>query len=88
MKSLLIASGSSFVFLLMIFFCVPFHKPIKIVVIFIQINFILIYFLIFDEKKLYNFYNYKYNHHQNHKHNNYSIINYSELPIKGFDINK
>ena len=86
MKSLLIDSGSSFVFLLMIFFCVPFHKPIKIVVIFFQINFILIYFWILGEKKIYNFYNYKYNHHQNHKHNNYSIINYSELPIKGFDI--
>ena len=92
MKGLLIASGSSFVFLLMLFFCVPFHKPMKIAIIFIQINFILIYFIVaYDHKPIYiNFYyKYIYKHSNNDYHyisNHFTIINYSELPIKGFDI--
>ena len=88
MISLLIAIGGSFVFLLMFFFCVPFYKPMKIVIIFIQINFVLIYFIIFSENKplIPRFNNYYYS---NSIYNDYNYItDYSSYPIKDFDIMK
>ena len=87
MISLLIAIGGSFVFLLMFFFCVPFYKPMKIVIIFIQINFVLIYFIIFSENKplIPRFNNYYYSR----IYNDYNYItDYSSYPIKDFDIMK
>ena len=82
MISLLIAIGGSFVLLLMFFFCIPFYKPLKIVIILIQIIFVLAYFDGFSKNKGF------IPSYSNIILASYDIIDYSKLPIKDFDIVK